>query len=98
MQKEKRTRNYRRYDTEFKENALKLLSDGRSISSVAEGLGISENLLYNWRSKAKKVACISNTKEALLEEELKKLKKRLKEVEQERDILKKALSIFSRAS
>jgi len=98
MQKGKKTRKYRRYDAEFKENALRLLSDGRSISSVAESLGISENLLYIWRSKAKKASSVSNSKEADLEEELKGLKKKLKEVEQERDILKKALSIFSRAS
>lgn len=98
MEKEKKTRKYRRYDAEFKENALRLLSDGRSISSLAESLGISENLLYIWRSKAKKASSVSNSKEADLEEELKGLKKKLKEVEQERDILKKALSIFSRAS
>ena len=96
MQKEKKTRKYRRYDAEFKENALSLLSDGRSISSVASSLGISENLLYNWRSKSKEVK--RNSKESELAEELKGLKKQLKEVEQERDILKKALSIFSRAS
>lgn len=98
MQKEKKTRNYRRYDAEFKENALSLLSDGRSVSSVASSLGISENLLYTWRSKSKKARIVSGSKEADLEEELKGLKKKLKEVEQERDILKKALSIFSRSS
>lgn len=86
----------RRYDAEFKANALKLLEDGRSVSSVASSLGINENMLYNWRSKSKKQKIKSASGETSLEAELKALKKRLKEVEIERDILKKALSIFSR--
>lgn len=86
----------RRYDADFKANALKLLEDGRSVSSVALSLGINENMLYNWRSKSKKQKLKEATGEASLAAELKRLKKRLKEVEVERDILKKALSIFSR--
>lgn len=86
----------RRYDAEFKANALKLLEDGRSVSSVASSLGINENMLYNWRSKSKKQKIKEASGDASLETELKELKKRLKAVEIERDILKKALSIFSR--
>ena len=93
---EKKQSKRRRYDAEFKANALKLLEDGRSVSSVASSLGINENMLYNWRSKSKKQKLKEASGEASLEVELKRLKKRLKEVEVERDILKKALSIFSR--
>jgi transposase-like protein len=46
--------------------------------------------LYSWQKQAKEQNSIGS------EEELKTLRKRLREVEQERDILKKALSIFSR--
>ena len=92
----KRQSRRRRYDAEFKAKALKLLEDGRSVSSVASSLGINENMLYNWRSKSKKQKIKEVSGEASLEGELKRLKKRLKEVEVERDILKKALSIFSR--
>ena len=86
----------RRYNAEFKANALKLLEDGRSVSSVALSLGINENMLYNWRSKSKKQKLKEASGETSLEAEVKRLKKRLKEVEVERDILKKALNIFSR--
>ena len=54
---------------------------------------MSEGLLYNWKSKAKqKIVAQAEP----INEELAALKKELAEVEMERDILKKALSIFSR--
>jgi transposase len=93
---EKRPTKRRRYDAEFKANALKLLEDGRSVSSVSKSLGVKESLLYTWRSKSKKTKQKTASGALSLEQEVKQLKKQLREVEQERDILKKALSIFSR--
>ncbi len=93
MKEKKTTQPRRRYDSEFKENALQMIENGRSVSSVSQALGVSEGLLYTWKSKAKKKKSSANNGE---EDELKALRKRLKELEQERDILKKALSIFSR--
>jgi transposase len=52
-------------------------------------LGISENLLHQWKRAAR-----ADQSDAELEVE--QLRQRLKQVEMERDILKKALSIFSR--
>ena len=92
MKKNQTPRKYRKYDTEFKKNAVKLLESGRSISSVSESLGVNDKNLYEWR---KKYGQDSKQENPLLKE-VKLLEKRLKEVEQERDILKKALSIFSR--
>ena len=90
-------RNYpqqrRNYDMEFKRNALQMMSDGRSASSVSQALGVSEGLLYNWKSKAKAKAGKEKKEDST---QVKGLHKRLAEVEMERDILKKALSIFSR--
>lgn len=86
----------RRYDAEFKTKALELLSDGRSVGSVAKSLGISQGVLYNWKSQANKKNKSPDAESSALE--VKQLKKRLKELELERDILKKALSIFSRAT
>ncbi len=93
---EKRQTKRRRYDAEFKSNALKLLEDGRSVSSVSKSLGVKESLLYNWRSKSNKTREKAVSGALSLEQEVKQLKKQLRELEQERDILKKALSIFSR--
>ncbi len=87
-------KNRRRYDAEFKKNALQLIAEGRSVGSVAQSLGLNEGLLYNWKSKAKKAALTKPQSEDKAEMEA--LKKKLAEVEMERDILKKALGIFSR--
>jgi transposase len=67
--------------------------DGRSIPSLASSFGINENLIYRWKSKLQQSVSTTKTDEAV---EIKQLRKQLKEVEQERDILKKALGIFSR--
>jgi transposase len=93
MKEKKTTKPRRRYESEFKESALQMVENGRSVPSVSQALGISEGLLYTWKSKAKKKM---NSPDKGEEDELKVLRKRMKELEQERDILKKALSIFSR--
>ena len=94
MKKRNYPKQRRQYDAEFKKNALQLIADGRSVSSVAKSLGVKEGVLYNWRSKVKKAGSSKGSSEDNAEIQL--LKKKLAEVEMERDILKKALSIFSR--
>lgn len=85
----------RRYDEEFKRNAVQMLCDGLSASSVAERLGLPNvNLLYNW--KQKQLAQIGPVAESL-EARVHELESELRRVERERDILKKALSIFSQS-
>ena len=92
MKNQKPLKKRRRYDEEFKTNALKMIADGLSVLSVSQALGVNENLLYTWKSKSKKKGLGSIKGE---QEEIKLLRKRLREVEVERDILKKALRIFS---
>ena len=65
----------RQYDTEFKKNALQLIADGRTVSSVAQSLGVSEGLLYNWKSKAKKAVLTKPQSEE--KAEIARLKKEL---------------------
>ncbi|HKA20136.1 MAG TPA: transposase [Blastocatellia bacterium] len=79
----------RKYDEEFKRQALTMIRNGQSVRSVAQALGISENLLHQWKRAAR-----ADQSDAELE--IEQLRQRLKQVEMERDILKKALSIFSR--
>lgn len=93
MKDQKATRKRRSYDAEFKANILKMHSDGRSVPSLSEAFGVNENLIYRWRNEANKAT--PSTSGGHLEE-LKQLRKQLREVETERDILKKALGIFSR--
>ena len=90
----------RKYDEEFKRSAVKLVEEeGRQIVDVAKNLGISKDLLYRWRREY-----LGDPKNAFpgqghlkpLEEELRKTQKQLKDVTMERDILKKAIAIFSK--
>ena len=92
MEKKKTVQKRRRYDVEFKTKLLEMHKNGRSIASLSSSFGINENVLYRWK-KASKDAESSSSSEEL--KEIKALRKQLKEVEQERDILKKALAIFS---
>jgi len=93
MEKRNRKTN-RKYDPQFRQEALKQLASGRSISVVAQALGISDGLLYTWRKKALGEPSIGATESS----ELEALRKQVKQLEIERDILKKALAIFSRPS
>ena len=88
----RKRRSNRRYDSEFKANALKLVESGRSVPSVAEALGIDKSLLYSWRRQADPEWESDKAEQS----EIERLQKRVLELEQERDILKKALAIFSR--
>lgn len=81
----------RKYDDEFKRQAVKKILDGQSVASVSRELGVAEGILHNWKK-----ARLAKTSSA--EQEVLELKKRLKEVEMENEILKKAALIFGRGS
>jgi transposase len=79
----------RKYDDEFKQQALAMVRNGQSARSVAEALGISENLIHQWKRAAR-------TNQSAAELEVEQLRRQLKQVEMERDILKKALAVCVR--
>jgi transposase len=94
----------RKYDRDFKRNAVLLCTEpGRSVAEVAENLGIAKNVLYRWHREYQlsngKTAFPGNGVEALTEEQkrIRELEKELRETQMERDILKKAMAIFSKA-
>ena len=93
MKSKKTGQKRRSYDAAFKSNVLEMHKNGRTVPSLAISFGINENMIYRWKKESKALELASNSSESL---ELKVLRKQLKEVEQERDILKKALGIFSR--
>lgn len=85
----------RSYDEDFKREAVQMMLDGLTARSVAERLGLpGTNLLYNW--KRKQLAESGPVAESL-EARVRELEAELRRVERERDILKKALSIFSQS-
>lgn len=85
----------RKYDEGFKTEALRMVTNGRSVPDVARSLGISENILYKWRTEQK---ASYSSEESSRDAELEQLRKQLRQVEMERDILKKALAIFGRTT
>lgn len=85
----------RKFDKEFKTEALRMVAEGQSSSSVARSLNISQKLLYRWRHEQKNLAGEQKRNQA---DEVQLLKAQLKRVEMERDILKKALIIFGQST
>lgn len=83
------------YSEEFRQEAVQLLLDGHSASSVANRLGLaSPSLLYRWKKESiRRAGPAART----LGDRVHQLEEELRRVERERDILKKALSILSRS-
>jgi transposase len=99
---EKKTR-YRTYAEEFKMEALELLkSSGKTARQIERELGITPGLLVKWRdryqvlSKDAEQAHLELSDMEAAKREIKRLQRRLAEVEEEREILKKTINIFSR--
>ncbi len=79
----------KKYDEEFKREAVRKILDGQSVASVSRETGVSENQLHLWKKAKMGMATDS-------ERDLIKLKKELREVKMENEILKKAALIFGR--
>ena len=88
----------RTFTPEFKRDAVGLVvKEGKTVSEVARNLGIARSLLQRWveqhadqdrGGKPRKARGIES-------EEMKQLRKQLRDVTEERDILKKALAYFA---
>jgi len=90
----------RKYDKQFKEEAVRLITDGgRQVAEVARSLGIHENLLYTWKRKYQEDPSGSFPGKGHMkpqEEELRRLQRENANLKEDREILKKALAILSR--
>jgi len=89
-----------KYSLEFKLQALELLNLRGNLLSVAQELNISHETLKNWK-KGRYLGNPSNDSSIKIkskeEEEILRLQKELYETKLERDILKKAVGIFSKS-
>jgi len=88
-----------RYDEAFKREAVRLVEEGRSAFSVERDLGIGNGVISRWRkalSKSSEHPFPGKGRQKPDEEELWRLKRENDILRQERDILKKALAIFSK--
>ncbi len=94
MSKEKRTR--RQYTEDFKRDAVALVTEqGYKISEAARSLGINDNLLRRWKNELSHQTDEQSVSEDE-KQELKQLRKRVRELEMEKDILKKASAYFAK--
>jgi transposase len=91
-------RQRRKYDKQFKKESVEYLKKvGKTITEVSAELGIERDILSRWQKEynehqGKAFPGNGNPIEA----ELFQLRRKLADVEEERDILKKALAIFSK--
>ena len=92
----------RKYDAQFKKETVRLMvQGGRRITDLARDMGINVNVLRKWRQQYLKDSehafpGIGHLKPE--DEEIRRLKKELTDVREERDILKKATAYFAKES
>jgi transposase len=84
------------YPPEFRREAVQLVRVGRSVRDVADSLGCSDQSLHNW---VKQDQLDHKEREDGLtsaeRDELRELRRRVKRLEQEREILKRAAVFFA---
>ena len=88
----------------FKAEVLKMLANGQTATYIANALGISENIIYRWKSTNRNGGPAVGKKVQIQHGDLalenpggepQQLRDRVRHLETDREILKKALSIFS---
>ena len=86
----------RKYSVEFKAEAVKLvIEQGLSVAQASRDLGIASSMLSRWVARARREAepgALTAGERA----ELKKLRREVTILRQERDILKKAAAFFAK--
>jgi transposase len=90
------------YPSEFRESSVKLaIESDQPIAQTARELGVNPNTLHGWISKYSKASssqAITTRTDEHLYDELKRLKKEIARLKEERDILKKAAAYFAQES
>ena len=89
-------RSDKQYPQEFKEEAVAVVTEqGYTVPKVAEALGIATNMLYRWKQNAEKQkAGISLSEDERTE--LKSLRREVKTLRVEKEILNKASAFFAK--
>jgi transposase len=90
----------KKHPEQFKREAVRLLENRgeRTVSDVAAGLGVAENMLHAWKKKYGSAADQVRRERGgeTAEEELKRLRREVTQLKQERDVLKKSVAVFAR--
>lgn len=96
----KSTKARRRFSSEFKAEALRLVASGAApVRQIAQELGVHVETLRLWRRQAERAAPAgSATSRAVLEEENRRLRRENARLREAREILKKATAFFARTA
>jgi transposase len=90
------TRNYRKFDEDFKQGAVALVFEtGKPIAQVAREIGVNEGTLGNWCAKARGAVGEGNDELSETERaELARLRKENTELRMQRDVLKRSVALW----
>jgi transposase len=92
------TRVRRSFTPAFKRDAVRLVAEGKTLTEVAQNLGIARSLLQYWKKQLEQKdseAFPGKGNASGDAAEIARLKKQLRDAQEERDILKKALAYFA---
>lgn len=87
-------RSYKSYDEEYKKNIIRLIENGKPVSDIMREYGLNRSVIYAWKKKYESVTASDGT--VICNDDIEKIKKELKQVKEENEILKKAMAIFTK--
>lgn len=89
-----------RYDKEFKLQTVRLVQEeGKTVSQVAREMGLHENTIYRWIAEFKQdgnPAFPGSGKLKPEDQAMRDLQKRIRDLKEENEILKKAMHYFAK--
>lgn len=88
-----------KYSNEFKEEAVKRIIMGEPAAKVARDLGVNVNSIYTWKSRFQEhpeQPFVGSGHLRQEDEEVRKLQKRIRDLEEENEFLKKASAFFAK--
>lgn len=84
----------KKYNAEFKSMIVELYQTGRTVKDLSREYGVSEVTIYKWIKQLSPIASIDDTEMTL--EEIKRMRQEMLRLQEENEILKKAMTIFAR--
>jgi transposase len=94
-------RQRRRFSAEFKSETVRLIEEsGKTIAQIARELGLTESAVRKWAKQAKIDAGVGSLGEMTTHEhaEVRRLRREVRQLRMEREILKKATAFFAKES
>jgi len=87
-------RGQKEYTQEFRNTIVELYNSGKSLADLSSEYGVSKSTITGWLKKAKPITVDKNT--TVTTEDYQAMLKKMARLEEENEILKKAMSIFAK--